>query len=128
MQPALNYGDLILMKGESVDSVDVGDVIAFNVPSPYDKVASSPTVHRVVEKWKENGEIYFGTKGDGNSDADAWSVPAENVIGVYAQFKLPYVGSLVIFLKSPLGLASLALALALVCVYSYYNKKVRHKE
>jgi signal peptidase len=128
MQPALNYGDLILMKGESVDSVDVGDVIAFNVPSPYDKVASSPTVHRVVEKWNENGQIYFGTKGDGNSDADAWSVPAENVIGVYAQFKLPYVGSLVIFLKSPLGLACLTLALALVFVYSYYSKKVRHKE
>jgi signal peptidase len=128
MQPALSYGDLILMRGKEASNVAVGDVIAFSVPSPYDKVAASPTVHRVVEKWSENGEIYFKTKGDNNSEADAWIVPSENVIGVYAQSKVPYVGSAVIFLKSPLGLATLALILALVFVYGYYKKKESRKE
>jgi signal peptidase len=128
MQPALNYGDLILMKGEIVDSVGVGDIIAFNVPSPYDKVAASPTVHRVVEKLSQNGEICFKTKGDGNADVDEWIVPAGNVVGVYTQNKVPYVGSLVIFLKSPLGLASLTLVLAVVFLYGYYKKKESHKE
>ncbi len=123
MQPALNYGDLILMKGEDADKVIVGDVIAFNVPSPYDKVASSPTVHRVVEKWSENGEIFFETRGDSNANADAWIVPAKNVIGVYTQSKVPYLGSVVIFLKSPLGVALIALVLAFVFLYGYYKKK-----
>jgi signal peptidase I len=127
MKPALNYGDLILMKGERVDDVSVGDIIAFNVPSPYDQVASSPTVHRVVEKLSENGEIYFKTKGDGNANADAWIVPAGNVVGVYTQNKIPYLGSLVIFLKSPPGLSSLILVFALVFFYSYYKKKESHK-
>ncbi len=128
MQPALNYGDLLLMRGESAENVVIGDVIAFNVPSPYDKVASSPTVHRVTEKWTENGQIYFRTRGDGNADADAWIIPAENVIGVYTQFKVPYVGSLVIFLKSPLGIALLTSVLALVFVYSYYRKRSRKND
>ncbi len=128
MQPILSYGDLILMRGEKAENLGTGDIIAFNVPSPYDKVASSPTVHRVVDKWSKNGEIYFKTKGDSNSDADAWFVPAENVVGAYAQFKIPYVGSLVIFLKSPLGLASLILGLALVFLYGYYKKKEKHEE
>ena len=122
MQPALNYGDLILMRGEPASSVAIGDVIAFNVPSPYDKVAASPTVHRVIGKWTENGEIYFTTKGDGNAKADAWVVSAENVIGVYTQSKIPYVGSLVIFLKSPLGITSLALVFALVFLLGYFRK------
>jgi signal peptidase I len=123
MQPTLSYGDLILMRGGKTEDLRMGDIIAYKVPSPYDKVASSPTVHRVVDRWSENGEIYFKTKGDGNAEADSWIVPAENVLGAYAQFKIPYAGSLVIFLKSPLGLAFLILGLALVLLYGYYKKR-----
>lgn len=128
MQPALSYGDFIFVRGEKAENLGVGDIIAFNTPSPYDRVASSPTVHRVIEKWSENGEIYFKTKGDSNSAADAWIVPAENVVGVYTQFKVPYVGSFVIFLKSPLGLVSLTSVLAFVFLYGYYKKKEKNKE
>jgi signal peptidase len=123
MRPTLEYGDLILMKGSKTEDLVTGDIIAFKVPSPYDRVASSPTVHRVVGKWSENGEIYFKTKGDGNSEPDSWTVPADNVLGTYAQLKIPYVGSLVIFLKSPFGLALLILCLFLVFLYGYYKKR-----
>jgi signal peptidase len=123
MQPTLVYGDLILMRGEKAENLDVGDIIAYNVPSPYDKVASSPTVHRIVDKWNENGEIYFKTKGDSNSEADSWVIPAENVVGAFAQFKIPYIGSLVILLKSPFGVTSLILGFALVFLCDYYKKR-----
>lgn len=99
----------------------MGDVIAFNVPSPYDGVAQSPTVHRVVEKLTENGETYFKTRGDNNPDEDPWSVPAGNVIGKYAG-KVPYIGLVVLFLKSPLGLALIAILIASSLIYSYSKR------
>ena len=127
MQPTLNYGDLVVMRREQAENINLGDIIAFNVPSPYDKLASSPTVHRVVEKWTENDEIYFKTRGDYNNNADAWDVPAENVVGEYTQFKIPYMGLIFVFLKTPLGLALLALTVASVFVYDHYKKNWKHE-
>jgi signal peptidase I len=127
MQPALDYGDLIVLRGAQAENIKSGDIIAFNVPSPYDRLASSPTVHRVVEKWTENDEIYFKTRGDYNTNADSWEVPAENVVGKYTEFKIQYLGFIVIFLKSPLGLALLALTVALTFVYDHYRKKGKHE-
>lgn len=123
MEPTFNYGDLIIIRGVLTENVQVGDIIAFNVPSPYDRLASSPTIHRVVERWTENEKVYFRTKGDGNPTADQWKLPAENVVGVYAQLKFPYMGSVVIFLKTPVGVSLLGLAVASVFLYGYYKKR-----
>lgn len=127
MQPALNYGDLIVLRGEQAKNIESGDIIAFNVPSPYDQLAASPTVHRVVEKLAENGDLYFKTRGDSNFNADTWKVPAENVVGKYVQFKIPYMGFIFIFLKTPLGLASLVLVITFAVVYGHYKKKGKHE-
>jgi len=81
MAPTLNVGDLILVVGVDPASVSVGDIIVFNVPSPHDRYTPSPIVHRVIEVNVEGGEVYFRTKGDNNPSADAWRVPAENLIG-----------------------------------------------
>jgi signal peptidase len=122
MQPILNYGDFILVKREKVENIKAGDIIAFNVPSPYDKVAPSPTVHRVVEKDSENGKIYFKTKGDNNSDEDPWNVPAESLLGKYVG-KVPYVGMVVLSLKNLYGQALIATLLAASFIYSHLKKR-----
>lgn len=127
MQPVLNSGDLIFVRKESFENIEPGDIIAFNVPSPYDKLASSPTVHRVVDKWTENGEGYLETRGDNNPGADSWHVPAKNVIGEYTHVKIPYIGYVFVFLRSSLGLASIALTLVLFTSYDYYKKRRNHK-
>jgi len=127
MQPILNDGDVIFVRREQAENIEPGDIIAFNVPSPYDKLAPSPTVHRVIEKWTENGEIYFKTRGDNNDGADSWNVPAKNVIGEFTNIKISYIGFIFIFLRSPLGLASVTVTLALSIFYDYYQKRRNHK-
>ena len=122
MQPVLNYGDLILVRREQAENIEVGDIIAFNVPSPYNLVAQSPTVHKVVEKLNENGETYFKTKGDNNPTEDQWKVPAKNVIGKYAG-KAPYIGLAALFLGGPLGLAVISVLITLSFIYPYFKKK-----
>jgi signal peptidase len=127
MRPTFDYGDIIVVRGEKAENVEVGDIIAFTVPPPFDRLAASPTVHRVVEKWVENDKTYFKTKGDGNPSADSWKLPAENVVGEYTQLKVPYVGSVAIFLKTPVGLALLNLAAVSGLLYSYYKKKEKNE-
>ena len=124
MQPVLNYGDLILVRREPTERIAVGDIIAFNVPSPYNLMAQSPTVHKVVEKLNENGETYFKTKGDNNPTEDQWKVPAKNVVGKYAG-KIPYIGLAALFLRGPFGLAVISVLIALSFIYPYFNKKQR---
>ncbi|MFA5869712.1 MAG: signal peptidase I [Candidatus Bathyarchaeia archaeon] len=123
MQPVLNYGDLIIVRREAAEGIVVGDIIVFNVPSPYDRLASSPTVHRVVEELVVDGETLFKTKGDSNPGGDPWSVSAENVIGKYAG-KVPYLGSAVLFLRGPIGLTSITALIALSFLYPYFKKRL----
>jgi signal peptidase len=122
MQPVLNEGDLIVVRREAAKNIAVGDIIVFNVPSPHDRMTQSPIVHRVVEKWEENGETYFKTKGDKNSNEDSWAVPAENLIGKYAG-KVPYLGSVALSLRFPFGLVLIVPLLVLSVLYSHSKKK-----
>jgi signal peptidase len=123
MHPTLNQGDLIILRGEQAENIELGDIIAFNVPSPYDRLAPSPTVHRVIEKWTENEELFFVTKGDNNIKNDTWKIPAENLVGKYSESRIPYIGFIVIFLKSPLGLTLLVMTLVIFFVYDHYRKR-----
>ena len=120
MQPVLNYGDLIIVRKEPAERIMVGDIIAFNVPSNYDRMVQSPVIHRVVDKWTENGEVYFKTRGDNNPYEDPWDVPAENVVGKYA-LKVPYIGLVVLLLKQPPGVALVGF-ITVSLLYSYLRR------
>lgn len=53
-------GDIMILGG--ADDADVGDVIVFTAGRQY------PIIHRVVEKWEEDGTTYYATKGDHNEE------------------------------------------------------------
>jgi len=127
MSPFLNYGDLIFVRKELPERIVVGDIIAFNVPSPYDRAAASPTVHRVVDKWVEDGVVYFKTMGDNNRGEDPWAVPGDSVIGKCV-WEVPYVGLVVLYLRSPYGLALIASVLAAPFIYSLLRRGKAVKE
>ena len=127
MQPTLNYGDLIIVTREHAENIVVGDIVAFNVPSPYDRVAASPTVHRVVGKWVEDGVVYFKTIGDNNQGEDPWTIPEENVIGK-CTWKVPYIGYVVLAIKTPLGLATAFSALLVWVLYPYVKRFLSVRE
>ena len=104
MHPALSEGDLVLVRGVSAEQVRAGDIIAFDVPASYRGTVQSPVIHRVIEKIVDGGEVRFKTKGDANSSEDPWEVPAGNIRGEYLA-RVPLLGFLLVFLKSPFGMA-----------------------
>ena len=78
----------------------VGQVITF--------VESGQTVtHRLKSI---NAEGMITTKGDANATADPWHVPKSQIIGGVVR-TMPEVGYWLVYLKNPLGLVSVLLAL-----------------
>ena len=117
MAPVLNVGDVVLVRGVDAFNVREGDIIVFNVPAPYNGHVPSPVIHRVIGVEWDGGRPFFRTKGDNpRASEDPWIVPADNVVGVYVA-KVPYLGFIVLALKTPLGLG---LAVSALLVWALF--------
>jgi len=122
MIPTLNVGDIILVRGVDASTITVGTIIIFH--SPYDY--QMPIVHRVMSISNDAGTLYFQTKGDNNPGPDGWSVPAQNLMGIYVA-KLPYVGLISLELRGPLGATLIILLVALIIAIEYSESKHESK-
>lgn len=84
-----NIGDIMFLKGKEPKDIKEGDVLVFDIGR------SVPIIHRVVDKWQENGEYYFTTKGDHNpkifEEIGEAKINEKQVIGK-AWFKVPWLG------------------------------------
>ncbi|MFH1182207.1 MAG: signal peptidase I [Candidatus Woesearchaeota archaeon] len=87
MSRGFSKGDIIILKGAKPQSLKAGSIIVFFGSAP------DPIIHRVVERWEEDGQIYFRTKGDNNEGfvSDEIRINQSLVVGK-AWFKLPLLG------------------------------------
>ena len=100
MSPTFESGDVILVEDVDPETVEEGDVIT------YADGSGERTTHRVVDVVEEDGELYFQTKGDANEDPDQGLVPADAVEARHVH-TLPYIGHVVLFAGSRLGIVLL---------------------
>jgi signal peptidase I len=74
-----NKGDIIVLYGSKSEDIKIGDVVVFQSNSHY------PIIHRVVDRWSEDDEIYLKTKGDNNRNSypelDETMISEDRVIG-----------------------------------------------
>ncbi len=97
MTPVYNVGDLVLVKIESADHINVGDVITFNPSSD----SEAYLTHRVTQKlpdYQNTGITCFRTKGDANDTEDSFLVDEDRVIG-RVTLKIPKVGYVIRFIQ-----------------------------
>ena len=84
-----NKGDIMILVGEEAKDINSGDILVFEANSKH------PVIHRVVEKWSDEGNYYFQTKGDNNpmsySQLQETEIPEEKIIGK-AVFRVPLLG------------------------------------
>ena len=97
MEPTYSEGDMVFVKIENADSINVGDVITFNPSSDSDAYLT----HRVTEKlvnYQGTGVTCFRTKGDANDTEDSFLLDEDRVIG-RVRFSIPKLGSIVRFIQ-----------------------------
>jgi len=97
MEPEINKGDLLFLRGmdpeniKEQDSDHEGDIIVYDARGLWEGAPEDPIVHRVIDKYREDGRWYFITKGDANAKVDKEPVSASRVLGVVCG-RVPYVG------------------------------------
>ncbi|MFD1447928.1 signal peptidase I SipW [Oceanobacillus profundus] len=100
MEPDIQTGSLIAIEtGGAGERFQENDVITFQ--SEEDVLVT----HRIVEV--KNGGQQYVTKGDANNGADRNPLLAENIVGQYTGFTIPYAGYVMNFTSSREGAALL---------------------
>jgi signal peptidase len=119
MQPAINIGDIAIIKRVDPSQIHVGDMLTFHQ-------SRQIVTHRVVEVLP-NGD--FITKGDANNAPDTEPVPKSNVIGKVV-FIVRYVGYVLYYAGTFWGLVFLVWipAIALIVMEVRSILKARAKE
>lgn len=138
MEDTLSVGEGILVKKTAPADIKEGDIISYyftltEIQAQRLGINKKEVVitHRVAEITKDtNGKLFFVTKGDNNTEADDWFVPAENVIGVLDE-SYPVVLKILSFFNNPLGMIFLVifpLSLILVSDITSLFKVMKDKE
>lgn len=115
MEPALNRGDIIIVK--ETKNIQKDDIISY-------KVQNTVVTHRVVKIKKENNKQYYITKGDANSGLDNEVINASNIEGKYL-FKIPLIGYGILFFQTSLGTTIL---ICLLIISLLINSKINKEK
>ena len=108
MSPAIDTGDLIFdngVSGAAANRLHKGQIITF-ADAPGSKTIIT---HRIVKVVRQNGNVFYRTKGDANNAPDATLRPASTVIGTYAG-RIPRGGYFLANLHKPIVLLLFLLA------------------
>lgn len=108
MQPTIGPGDVVVVNDVSPSRIQQGDVIVFRSSGAGERANADRITHRVVDVVREDGQLYFRTKGDANEEPDQQLVPAEDVIGRVG-FHIPYIGYVINFGSTDAGLVALVI-------------------
>lgn len=111
MEPDIQTGSLVAIEtGGNMERFKENDIITFRTED------QMLVTHRIVEV-QNNGQQYI-TKGDANDGADLQPVLAQNVVGQYTGFTVPYAGYVMNYAGSREG-AALMLILPGIALIGY---------
>lgn len=124
MEPKINGGDLIFVKKiDNAEEINENEIISFWDPTNVNNIVT----HKVVEKYFDDGKIYFKTEGINNNAPDSADVSEDLLIGKYIT-RIPFVGKISMFVQSTEGLI-ICLLIPLVIILSVdYFYRVKKEE
>lgn len=109
MKPEINNGDVVIVREIEQEEIKENDVIVFS-----ENIKS--ITHRVIEVIDVGGNKEYKTKGDNNQVEDSQLVLFENIKG-RVMFKIPFLGTVILFMKNQIIVLILLLLILLFCLY-----------
>ncbi len=128
MEPTLNEGDLIVVKGglnasTIVAERETGDIIIFYSPRNHNELI----VHRAVDKWQVSDSWKFHTKGDANDQDDNWTVDETDIIGKVVGV-VPYVGHIPLFVHTTNGKIVIIILIVILVLLEFVIPTIQEKK
>lgn len=120
MSPTFNYGDLIVIKDVDKNTLKVGDIVSFKDSKKH------ITTHR-INGVSSIGKNCFETKGDANNIKDLGIVCYKDIEGKYL-YRIIGLGSVILFIQSPIGFIILMSLIIMICIYIYLSEPSKKKE
>jgi signal peptidase len=119
MEPALQSGNLLIIKPVQITEVKEGDIIVYNVPRLIREYYNYPPViaHRVIQVKKDQLGSWLYTKGD-NASEDPFLVRPQDIRGTITN-QIPYLGLTLLFFQSGSGMAFIAVVIVLLAIFLY---------
>lgn len=115
----INKYDLIYIdKLPSEEKLNLYDIIIYKDSS------NNFIIHRIIsiEYNEDESTYYYELKGDSNQYSDANKITYNDMIGIYKNIRIKYIGSLLLFLSSPLGFICITLILISIISILFINK------
>jgi len=106
MEPTIHAGSLVILVGAS--SYHRGEVVAYRIPDG-DPASGLNVIHRITGG---SGEAGFIMRGDNTNATDLWRPRTDDILGTPV-FVIPGAMPVLLFLRSPIIIASLAAALSI---------------
>jgi len=116
----LHVGDLIIVQGVDPEEIKAapepdGDIIVFHQPLG----GNDLIVHRAIKKEiGSHSEIYFTTKGDGNTGPDSVPVPGDQVVGKVI-LRIPWIGHIALFLHNSSGIFIIIILIVILVIVEF---------
>jgi len=107
MSPAINVGDMVVVKTVDPAILEVGDIVTY-APRTYGIVIT----HRIIEI-TESGD--FVMQGDANRKKDISNVAPEQIIGECNTI-IPYMGYIAHYVRKPIGFVILIVLPAIALI------------
>lgn len=102
MEPKISVNDLVILKRQN--KIHLNDIVLYNDDE------GKQIMHRII---KIDGNT-ITTKGDANNVSDK-EITKDQIAGVYV-FHIKYVGYIINFFKTPIGLLALLLLIVLILI------------
>lgn len=139
MYPTLKNGDLVILKGLPPKQLaedyanGIHHIIVFSTREPphnfFFNNGGKFIIHRIYEVvYDSNSQLVgFVTKGDNNPVVDPGVATPDRIMGTVVAGPFPYVGSVFLFLQSPLGFSIIIILIILLIAWNFIGEKAKNK-
>ena len=119
MEPTIYMGDLLIIQARAQEDIHLLDIVVYQDTTYH---PDGPIVHRIVMIEEIHGVTYYTTRGDNNSANDEGVRTYEEIVGVVIM-TIPWVGHISLFLRTPAGIAVMALIfIAILVIPELFDK------
>lgn len=113
------YDLITLEQVESSADLEMYDIIAYRNDEGIN------VIHRIVgTEIGKNGEIRYITRGDSNNASDSYKPSVDDVLGKYADKRIPYVGIFFMFLQSYAGILTVLAVIYCLIMIEFISGKI----
>jgi signal peptidase len=115
MEPAIKTGSVVFV--QKTNDYKIGDVVTYSESLDGNLTVNKSTyTHRLVSLKTQGDHILYQTKGDANRGEDVHLVNDKQVLGKVV-VAVPYLGYIVAFSKTQIGLILLIIIPAVIIIY-----------